>query len=84
MRKRARKIRERKMRKRTTQRRKKKKRKRRTLILRLGLPQGLHSTQDPPGLEVPRTQASTGPTVPCPSSHPQDLRVKRREDGPLY
>ena len=44
MRKRARKMRERKMRKRTMERRKRKKRKRKTLTLRLGLPQGLHST----------------------------------------
>ena len=46
-----------------------------TLILRLGMPRGLHSTPDPPGLEAPRTQTSTRPTVLCPYSHPQDLRL---------
>ena len=71
-------MRKRKMRKRTMKRRKRK-----MLTLRLGLPWGHHSTPDPPGLEAPRTQASAGPEVPCPSSHPQDLRVERGEGGPL-
>ena len=53
------------------------------LTFRLGLPWRHHSTPDPPGLEAPRTQASAGPEVPCPSSHPQDLRVERGEGGPL-
>ena len=32
--------------------------------------------------ESPRTQASAGREVLCPSSHPQDLRVKLGEGGP--
>ena len=68
IRKLARKRKKRKMRKREM-----KKRKRKTITVRLGLPWGHHSTPDPPGLEAPRTQASTGPEAPCPSSYPQDL-----------
>ena len=58
------------------------KRKRKTLIVCRGLPWGCHSTPDPPGMEAPRFQASTGTEVPCPSSHPHGLRVERGEDGP--
>ena len=61
----------------------KKRRKRKTLYFFLGLPWRHLNTPDPPGLEAPRTQASEGPEAPCPSSHPQDLRVERGEDGPL-
>ena len=43
---------------------------------------GRHNTLDPSGLEAPRTQASAGQEVPCPSSHPKDLRVERGEGGP--
>ena len=71
------------MRKRTMRTRKRKWKKRKTLPVRLGLPWRHHSTPDPPEMEAPRTQASAGPEVPCPSSQPQDLRVKRGEDGPL-
>ena len=60
--------------------RKSKRRKRKTLTILLGMPWGHHSTPNPSKLEAPRTQASVGPKVPCPSSHPQDLRV---ECGPL-
>ena len=50
---------------------------------RLGLLRRSHSAPDPPGLEAPRIQDNAGPEVPCPSSHPQDLRVEHGEGGPL-
>ena len=48
-----------------------KRRRMRTVSLRLQ--GGHHSTPDLLGMETPWTQASVGPEVPCPSSHPQDL-----------
>ena len=60
--------------------RRKKRRKMHTVRLRL--PWGHHSTPGPSGREAARTQASVGQEVPCPSSHPQDLRVKHGEGGP--
>ena len=53
----------------------------------LALPSGHASVDHEPKQahrhEAPRTQASAGREVPCPSSNPKDLRVKHGEDGPL-
>ena len=62
---------------------KRKRSKRKKLTFLLELLWGHHGTPDPHGLEAPRTQASVGPEVPCPPSHPQDLRVEPGEGGPL-
>ena len=40
-----------------------------------------HSTQDHTALKVARIQASAGPEVTCPPSHPQDSRVEYGEGG---
>ena len=59
-------------RKKMRKRKMRKRRRRKTLNFFLALHWGHLSTPDPPGLEAA-----------CPSSQPQDLRVKRGEGGPL-